>query len=93
MRGMQQQLGNLGTISAFACRHRETNVVTVKWDMLGRMWCKANYTWRVYRIVKGVQLVILCVYYFLTDLHANSRKLMSLRTCGEELEHCEDVVL
>ena len=24
MRGMQQQLGNLGTISAFACRHRET---------------------------------------------------------------------
>ena len=23
MRGMQQQLGNLGTISAFACRHRE----------------------------------------------------------------------
>ena len=24
MRSMQQQLGNLGTISAFACRHRET---------------------------------------------------------------------
>ena len=24
MRGMQQQLGNWGTISAFACRHRET---------------------------------------------------------------------
>ena len=24
MRGMQQQRGNLGTISAFACRHRET---------------------------------------------------------------------
>ena len=24
MRGMYQQLGNLGTISAFACRHRET---------------------------------------------------------------------
>ena len=24
MRGMQQQLGNLGTISALACRHRET---------------------------------------------------------------------
>ena len=23
MRGMQQQLGNLGTISAFACTHRE----------------------------------------------------------------------
>ena len=24
MRGMQQQLGNWGTISAFACRHTET---------------------------------------------------------------------
>ena len=24
MRSMQQQLGDLGTISAFACRHRET---------------------------------------------------------------------
>jgi len=24
MRSMQQQLGVLGTISAFACRHRET---------------------------------------------------------------------
>jgi hypothetical protein len=24
MRGMSQQLGNLETISAFACRHRET---------------------------------------------------------------------
>ena len=24
MRGTQQQLGNLGTISAFACRHKET---------------------------------------------------------------------
>jgi len=30
MRGMKQQLGNWGTISAFACRHRETKKNTGK---------------------------------------------------------------
>ena len=27
MRGMSQQLGNWGTISAFVCRHRETKKI------------------------------------------------------------------
>jgi hypothetical protein len=67
-------------------------LMTVKREMLGRVWCKANYTWDIYRVVKGVQLGKLCVHYYLTDLHANSRKIMSLRTCGDELEYCEDVV-
>ena len=68
-------------------------VTTVMRDMLGRVWCKANYMWDIYRVVKGAQLGILCMYYCLTDLHANSKKIMSLRTCGVEFQHCEDVIL
>jgi hypothetical protein len=68
-------------------------VMTVKRDMLGRVWCKANYRRDIYRVVKGAQLGILRVYYSLTDIHANSRQIMSLRTFGEELDHWEDVVL
>jgi hypothetical protein len=67
--------------------------MTVKRDMHGRVWGKANYRWDVYRVVKGPQLGIFCVYYCLTVLHANSRKIMSLRTGGEELEHCHCLVL
>ena len=55
-------------------------VMTFKRDILGRLWCKANYMWDIYCVVKGAQLGTLCVYYCLTDLHANSRKVKSLRT-------------
>ena len=60
-------------------------VMTVKRDMHRRVWCTASYRWNVYRVVKGVKLGILYVYYCLSDLHANSRKIMRLRTRGEEL--------
>jgi len=64
------------------------SMMTVKRDVPRPVWCTANCRRNVYRVVKGDKLGILCVYYCLPDLHANSRKIMRLRTCGDKLEHC-----
>ena len=49
MRGMYQQLGNLGTVSAFGCRHRETKKKPVHVsEFLGpvRKTAKTDYQFR-----------------------------------------------
>jgi len=69
-------------------------VVTIKERILKRVWCQAKCRWDIHRVVMGDQLGILCVllYYCMFNIHANSKQIVSLHTCGEELEYLEDTL-